>query len=276
MMSLFRALPGVLALGLLAVPAQAKRIAAPPPIALRAAQADAVFVARISEIDAKPKAGLVDAADGREMHLAKAVVSGDLLGHVGKNIEVAFQPGGSRFGGAPLAKGDEVLFFARKHPDRKNTYVADMFEAYVSSRDNASFKAQVTEAKEAAALLANPMKALKSKDAAERGLAAFLLVTRYKTPVAGSMKTEAVPAEESKLILEALADGDWKGGGRGGYQMNPQNAFHMLGATAGDGWTPPRDFTKFQDEAKKWLKESAGKFKMTRYARPEMGKPVEP
>ncbi len=266
---------GAVTLGLMAVNANAKRIAEPPPVALRVAQADAVFVGKVTEVDTKPK-GLT--GDGRDLHLATLVVSADLQGRVGKNIEVAYYPEGGRrfgFGGPAPAKGDEVLFFARRHPTRKNTYVAEMFEATINARDNGGFKGQVAEAKAAAALLSDPMKGLKAKDAADRAFAAVLLVTRYKTAASGA-KTETVPAAESKLILEALADADWKGGGRGGYQMHPQNVFHQLGMTAADGWTPPKNFATFQDDAKKWLRENAGKFKLTRFVRPDTGTSAEP
>jgi hypothetical protein len=256
--------------------AQARRIA-PPPISLRAAQSEAVFVGKVTAISDKMVPAELEKGDDRQMQVATVTVSSDLLGRVGKNIEVGFFPGGGRLPGVSLAKDANALFFARKHPTKKNTYVAEMFYSVVTEKDNPDFKSNLDEAKRAATIFADPLKALRSKTLADRQLAASLLVVHYKTPVGGGEpKSEAVPAEVSKLILEALSEADWRGEPPGGFQLNPQGIFARLGATAADGWTPPKDFTKFPEEAKKWMKENAGKFKMTRYARPEMGKPVEP
>ncbi len=271
-----RWLSALIAVIVVASPALARRIA-PPPIAVRVAQADATFVGKVTGFGPKMIPAGLEKGDEREMQVAEVVVSAALLGGVPKNVEVGFFPGGGRIPGTTLAKDSEAIFFVRKHPTRKNTYVAEMYFSASSEKDNPEFKTQVAEAKKAAAALADPMKALKSKDAAERQLAASLLVTRYKTPASGAEpKTEAVPAAESKLILEALADADWDAAPPGGYQLAARGIFARLGATAADGWTAPKDFTKFAEEARKWLKDNAGKFKMTRYARPEMGKPIEP
>ena len=79
----------------------------------------------------------------------------------------------------------------------------------------------------------------------------------------GATKTEAVPAEESRLILRALADADWSG--RAFAPLSPQGVFLRLGLTEKDGWKPPADLRNFPAAAQKWLKENAGKYRVRRY-----------
>ena len=60
--------------------------------------------------------------------------------------------------------------------------------------------------------VADPMASLKSKDANERVLTAGMLIYRYrdcrKNPN-GKAKEEPIDAAQSKLILTAIAEGDW-------------------------------------------------------------------
>ena len=114
------------------------------------------------------------------------------------------------------------------------------------------------------------MKALKSDKAETRTEAALVMVTKYRTPPQFVRDTEPVTigAEESKLILKGLADGEWKGGRFGG-PPNAFMAFSQLGLTEKDGWIPPAivnvpgqpppDFAAIQKDAfTKWL-AGAGK-----------------
>src|SRR5262249_47447594 len=112
-----------------------------------------------------------------------------------------------------------------------------------------------------------PNDGLKSKEAEERLTTAALLVTRYRTNRNPEAKTEEVPAEQSKLILEVLASADWapKNNPRQFGQPNPQQIFFQLGITDKDGWKQPQDFTKLADEAKKWCKDNAGKYRIKRF-----------
>ena len=131
---------------------------------------------------------------------------------------------------------------------------------------NAPSYTLITQDEGTAKLLAKPMDGLKSKDADERLLTAALLIARYRTPKAGQTRTESIDADESKLILQTLADADWTARApKVGFQMNPQNLFFRLGVTPKDGWNQPKDFKKLQEEAKKWLKDNADKYRISRY-----------
>ena len=41
--------------------------------------------------------------------------------------------------------------------------------------------------------------------------------------------------------------------------------FFRLGLTPKDGWTQPKDFNQTADEAKKWLKNNADKYRIERF-----------
>ena len=112
------------------------------------------------------------------------------------------------------------------------------------------------------------MSGLKTKTADDRFQAAALLLQHYRTVQPGG-KLEPIAADESKLILEAIADGNWNvrpifRPGRA-VQPTPQTVFFMLGLQAKDGWVQPKNFQEFPEAAKKWLKDNAGSYRIQRF-----------
>ncbi|MFQ3652037.1 MAG: hypothetical protein SNJ75_17070 [Gemmataceae bacterium] len=259
----FRLLSLLTLLSLVAV--ASARIAAPPPIAVRVASADVVFVGKVTGFGDKMVPADLEMGDDRQMQLATVEVNDQLLGKVEKKVQVGFFPAMGRRPGLQLEPNDTALFLVRQHPKLKNIYVAEMFYSAVREKENPTFKTQVEEAKSATKLLANPLKGLNSKDADERYLTAALLITRYRRATPGA-KLEPVPPAESKLILETLAEADWQPRNPKFYSLPATSLFGQLGVTEKDGWTPPTDFNQYATEAKKWLKANAAKFKMQRYA----------
>jgi hypothetical protein len=165
-----------------------------------------------------------------------------------------------------LALGQEALLFLSKLPD------ADFFvlPAYFSVIDKKSpgFANDLAEARKAARLLADPKASLDSKDADERLLTAGLLIYHYRNPRPGAPpRTEPIDAAQSKLILQTLADADWKAAPRPGpqNQLNPQILFYRLGLQPRDGWNPPRDAREIPEAARKWLRENADTFRIERF-----------
>jgi hypothetical protein len=128
-------------------------------------------------------------------------------------------------------------------------------------------KKELESVKKVTELLAEPTKGLKSDKADVRAETAALLVMKYRSYPAFGGEVDQVPigAEESKLILKALADADWKAVRPGPGATNPMQAFYQLGLTDKDGWKPPVfppqkpgqppvDFVGVQKEAfVKWL-----------------------
>jgi hypothetical protein len=280
---MWSACAGLSCLLLTAVPAFAKAMMiAPAPIAQRVALADAVVVGKVTAfgdrlITARPPFG------GNKVDYQIAIVRIDdaILGAKGaKEIKVGFLPPPApsvpgpgplriirRYPQFTLSLDQEACLFLTKHPD-EDFYLGQNYFDLINKKDNANFDKDVEEVKRCAKLLADPAASLKAKNADDRFLTAAMLVTRYRTPKAGNPnnKTEAIDAEQSKQILLALADADWsaKAVGRG-FQMNPQAMFFRLGLTAKDGWTPPKDFNKIPEEAKQWLKDNAGKYRIERF-----------
>ena len=48
-------------------------------------------------------------------------------------------------------------------------------------------------------------------------------------------------------------------------RVQPQMVFFRLQLTEKDGWKPPQDFQQQAEEAKKWLKDNADKYRIPRF-----------
>jgi hypothetical protein len=263
--------------------ARALMIAA-TPIPLRVVGSDVVLVGKVTGFGAKLVPAEMTRGDDRQMQIATIQVSDTIVGKTTKEIKVGYFPPVVAPGGGPgrpirtyptinLIVGQESLLFLTRHPTKKDVYVAQMYFDAVTKKDNPNFATELAETKKAARLMQNPMASLKSKDAEERYLTAAMLIARYRTHRLG-VKKEKVPVEESKLILTALAEADWTTRSPRWFMMNPQTMFARLGLTNKDGWVPPKDFRKFPEEAKKWLKDNAEKYRFERMVSTE--KKVEP
>jgi hypothetical protein len=165
-----------------------------------------------------------------------------------------------------LTKGQEVCLFLKPH-HKENFYVATSAYAALDKKA-ANFDKDLAEVRKCVKVLAEPMVALKAKSAEDRFQAAALLLQHYRTFKMGG-KQEPISADESKLILEAIADGNWTTPRiiRPGMpqQMTAQTCFYMLGLQPKDGWMQPQNFQQFPDAAKAWLKANAGTYRIQRY-----------
>lgn len=167
------------------------------------------------------------------------------------------RPGRGGFQQVDLKEGQEGVYFLTKHPSGEFYTITQTMTPLDSKAEN--YKAQTELIAKAAAVLADPMKALKSDKPADRYFAAMVLVTKYRAypDFGGEMDTVKIPAEESKLILQGLAEGDWKK-----YDpdtVNGMQTFYQLGLTDKDGWKPlqPKPGADFADTTKEaftaWL-----------------------
>jgi hypothetical protein len=274
-----------LALVVWAAPARAMQIR-PPSLPEKVAGSQLVVTGKVTGFGPKMVKAELFANDKREMQIAIVKVDDALLGKAGKEIKVGFFPppapgprpvGGPirtplRRGGVQLKVDQEAMFFLKKHPSKDVYMVQAPYEVAVKT-GNANFAKEVDAVKKYAKVLARPMDGLKSKDADKRFQTAALLLVRYRTPALGLAKTEQISAEQSKLILTALAGADWKKPNVQAPTLNPQALFFRLGLTVRDGWTPPKDFRNFPDEARKWLKDNAGKYRINRFVHPEKAEP---
>ncbi len=127
----------------------------------------------------------------------------------------------------------------------------------------------------------DPIKALQSKSQEERQFAASILLQKYNT-YTGAREKVAIPAEESKLILKAIANADWdQTKYRSNYMMNPSSMINQIGirisyttnANKADIVIPRRqrgeDFTQWQAKRTKalqdWVKANINTYQIKKY-----------
>ncbi len=240
------------------------------------ANADAVFIGKVTEIepaevDAKPFPGSKDTV---KFKVAVIKISEGIHGvkdvqsvRVGFQAPVAAKPGRPIIGGgrgvANLQVGQEGLFVISIHADGK-FYQAPNFGAFIASA-NKTFENDVKMAKRTVAVMGNTKQALESKDADERLMAASILVSKYRTPKAGTNQ-EPIDAAESKLILNAIANASWKQARFG--EPNPYQLFNQLGINQNDGWKAPTKIKSqddLRDAVQDWIKKNGDSYRIKRY-----------
>jgi len=244
----------------LLAPMVTARVIAPFPVPQRAALADAVILGKVSSIEDRPIT--IDKADYR---VAVVRIEDGLFGTNDlTHLRIAFQPPGggiNRFPHLNLQVGQEACFFLTKVKGEN----AFRFRMYfdVVNKENPSFKTDVEWAKKCGKVLKDVDGALKSKTGESRLLAAAMLVYRYRNPGNSAGKQEPIDAVQSKLILEALADADWK---TADFQspLNPQSVFYQLPDKEKFGWVNPRT-GMLGERAPRWLKDNADKYRIQRF-----------
>ena len=246
-----------------ASPVRADRIA---PIALpveRALRVPMVVVGKVTGIEKETvEAPLYPGATNKVPHkIAVVKIESGLAGADGiTHLKIGFVPSGTagiRAGRGPdnpeLKEGQEWLFFLTKHADT-GFYTIPYMTPPVESKST-DYKAQIDITKKILAVITDPAKALKAEKAEDRYQAAVALVTKYRTPFDGTPEVEItpLPADESRPILKALAEGVWKRDPAAGH-LNGLAAFYQLGLTDADGWKAPvakagEDFTETTRQA---------------------------
>lgn len=277
-------LAAVAVAALLSTPLPAKAlVAAPLPIPDRVALADVVVIGKLGKVEEKNVSALPypGAPNKVEFQVLALQIDEALVGIKDKKeIRLGFVPPPPNPGpvrpprpGMVFTTGQEGCFFLTKHPS-ESFYVQSGFAEFLDKK-NPNFEKDLALIKRCAKLLDEPMTGLKSKDADEKLLTASLLIKRYRTPKAAVTKTEPIDAEQSKLILQTLAEADWNKNDpllRGG----PRVLFMQLGLTDKDGWKPPTrkdpktnreliDYQAIPAAAQKWLKDNAGTYRIQRF-----------
>jgi hypothetical protein len=245
-------------------PAVAKIMIAMKPPVQRAISADVVVVGKVKSVgqdDVEVVAPYPGATNKVRYKVATVTIDSVLVGaDKMAEIKVGFaqppkpdpnaKPGGPiRPGGprGPVAaiepkEGQEWLLFLAKHPTADFYVIPNMSQPVDVS--NEAGKKELEAVKKVLALLADPMKGLKSDKPEVRAETACALVTKYRSypDLGGETEQVAIPAEESKLTLKGLAEAEWSNTLRPGAaagEPNAMQAFNMLGLTAKDGWVPP-------------------------------------
>jgi len=237
---------------------------APPQPGQMAITAPFVLTGKVASIEKdtveapSPYAG---AKDKQKYKIAVVKVNAGLSGIDGskvKEIKIGFIPppmpdpnakqpppggirpplGRPRFQAPELKEGQEMLFFLAKHPTA-DFYVIPGMNLPVDITTDAG-KKTLADVQKVTAVLADPMKGLKSDKPEVRAEAAAIVVAKYRAypMLGGETEQVAIGADESKLILKALAEGEWKQARFGG-PPNAFMAFNQLGLTEKDGWIQP-------------------------------------
>ena len=229
-------------------PARADRIAPHAEPVERALRVPVVVIGKVTAVEKDAvDATLYPGATNKVAHKVAVVkVETNLLGADNTtHLKVGFVPSGTagiRPGRGPdnpeLKEGQTWLFFLTKH--HSGEFFAIPYMTPPLETKTTTFNGDLDSVKKVLAVVADPAKALKAEKLADRFFAAVALVTRYRTAPEGAREVEpvAVPAEESKLVLKALAEGEWKPEFASS-RFNGLAAFYALGLTEKDGWKPP-------------------------------------
>jgi hypothetical protein len=254
----------------LALPATAGSIPADAvPLPNRVAIADSIVLGKVTTFEDKmvSAAPFPGAKNKTEYKIAAVMVGEALLAPKGTTtIRLGFVPipPGVAVSPPPLqpAVGMEGCFFLTKHGEG-DFYLAPGQLQFIN-KNNASFDKDVALIKRCIQILQAPNAALKSKNAEERFLAAAMLVAQYRTRKSPNAATEPIDAEQSKLILHALASADWTPT-TDITQLSPLMVLYRLPLTAKDGWTPPNDPKARAAYAQQWLRDHADTYRIERF-----------
>jgi hypothetical protein len=248
----------IVALAVAVVSAPAKLMIAMKPPAQRAVSAEAVVVGKVTSIEKEPieASPFIGAPNKVPYKVAVVQIEKTLFG--AKNlthIKVGFippppppPPGGPQPAVRPpirrgnvlpeLKEGQEWVFFLTKHPDGSFFIMPNMSPPLdVKGEDT---KKDLESIQKVLKIVEDPMKALKAEKAEDRGFAASVLASKYRSYPETGGEVDQVPinAEESKLILKALAEADWTKFDRAA--PNGMQSFYSLALTDKDGWVPPK------------------------------------
>jgi hypothetical protein len=257
-----------------AVSARALMIA-PPAVPQRVAAADAVVIGKVLKIE--DKTVMLPRFPGdkeKAAHLVAVVrVDDAILGFKGKEVRVAWVPPQPnprpirRYPTVDLQVDQEACLMLKKAEG--DLYAVPAYYDVLQKNGNPAFAKDLELVRKSARLLADPKAGLEAKEAEDRYLTAAMLVTRYRPQqlVGQAPKEQPIDAEESKLILKALAEADWMNLAPGLFRMTPQVTFAQLGLTAQDGWMQPQG-GNYAEAARKWLKDNANTYRVKKFVTP--------
>jgi hypothetical protein len=252
-----------------ALPATAGTIPADAlPLPNRVAGAEVIVAGKVTAFEPKTvlAAPVAGAKNPTEFKIAVVKISDALLAPKGATtIRLGFvpPPPGVAISPPPFQPtlGQEGCFFLAKHGEADFLVPAGPL-AFIDKK-SATFDKDLALIKRCTKLLEDPNSSLKAKDADDRFLAAAMLLVRYTTRKAPGAKTEPIDAEQSKLILQALAGADWTPS-TDVMQLSPLTVLNRLHLTDKDGWAPPsaKDPKAYAAYAQQWLKDHAESYRI--------------
>jgi hypothetical protein len=243
-----------------------------PSIPHRVALAETIVVGKVTRIEGQSVmlAETPGAKEKKECFIAIVHIKETIKGADGlTDIKVAFPVQDNRVGPYkffPLFRLHEdqtACLFLKPHHAGECLIAVSEF-ACIDQMEH-DFENDRKWAHQCAKLLADPEKGLRSKDADQRFLTAAMLIIQYRTQLAaskGHAKQVPIDATQSRLILQVLAEVNWKKPIEDvGEEMWPQNLFSRLSLTGNDGWNQSLK----PEAAKKWLLENSGKHRIKKF-----------
>jgi hypothetical protein len=252
----------IAAVGLMSAPAYGLMIAMKTP-AQRAVSAEVVVVGKVTAIekDVVEAQPFPNAPNKVSYKVAVVKIENNLAGAANiTHLKVGFIPPPKPDPNAPppvgrpirpirpgfqapeLKEGQEMLFFLSRHPGGDFHVMPGMSPPIEVKGEQG--KKELEAVKKVTDAIADPMKGLKSDKADVRAETAAVMVMKYRSYPETGGEADQVPinAEESKLILKALAEAEWAQNVRpvpgGPGAPNAMQAFFSLGLTEKDGWKP--------------------------------------
>ncbi|HKB37280.1 MAG TPA: hypothetical protein VKD72_12570 [Gemmataceae bacterium] len=238
------------------------------PVAHRVAAASCVVLGKITAIQDKPVKGWGELGGGGwgDFTLVEVEVKESLFGAKDKKqIRFGFiNRFKQEFKPAPAV--GQVGYFCGLQAGENDFYIVPL--GCFCEEKSPGFKADFAVVRRLGRLLQDPDKGLKSTDAGDRLLTGYLLVLRscyvpWRRGVAG--KPEPIDAEQSKRILLALAEGDWK---KNRQEVRDAVAALQLSVKLGapplKGFPPEEGEEQWAAAAKEWLKQHADSYRIHR------------
>jgi hypothetical protein len=240
----------------------------------RVAQADVIVIGKVTRIEKRPVTvpPTPDSKDKADYQVAVVEIGEALKGAEGlTSLKVGFLPPQTAENGRPpvlrpgrlstltLAEDQELCLFLKPH--HSGEFYDFTTNSNVIDKKSPTFDKDLETTRRCIKLLADPIKSLQSKDPADRLFTANILITIYRMPPLPSSRPpqlEPVDAEESKLILHAMADSDWS-------KNEALGMFLRMNLTAKDGWVQPMDLKDIPAAAEKWVKDNADTYRIQRY-----------
>jgi hypothetical protein len=248
-------------------------VAPAPHMATRFGMADAIVAGQVLAFEDQDRLVIPFPSTSTKLPYRIAVfrVTENFLGAKGqKTVRIGFpvppKSGKPLYRYAPnFQPNQQGLFFLKKH-FQEPFLVAPNYYDFINSNNNPTFIPQRDEVRVLARLLVDPLASLQSKNAEERLQTTAVLIARYRLAHGNvPAKPEPIAAEESRLILRALADADWNKP-RKFNEVSPVLLFGQLGIGLRDGFQPktnlaPNDYTAAM---RAWVQEHAATYRIQR------------
>jgi len=255
--------------------------------ARQATQADVIVVGKVNQIEKEFSEATPNPGDMTKViyHIAVVNISEGILGAKGlTSIRVGWQPLQVNPQGAniprkgipeaTLTEGQEGVFFLLKHHEG-DFYILIRYGQPLDKKAP-DYESQLQSVKKIVKVIEDPVASLKAKEAGDRLFASAVLLHKYRTYVqtGGKMPVEQnIPAEQSKLILSAIAEAPWgKSEFYEGIQIGAPGLFQMLRVQANQfGFDPPKSMLgqdyqmAYGEYVKKWIKQNGDAYRIQRW-----------